>query len=95
MVISEVKIVTRQRRASSLLVRSDQPLIGVLLEEDGREVVRYFAEEEAAETALPERVTQEALSMIGAWSDLDWGEMLEALDRIRHESRPTPPITEL
>jgi hypothetical protein len=23
---------------------------------------------------------------------MDWEEMVEALDRIRHESKPTPPI---
>jgi len=34
----------------------------------------------------------EALSLIGAWSDLDWDETIAALDRIRHESKPTPPI---
>jgi hypothetical protein len=33
-----------------------------------------------------------ALSAFGAWSDMDWEETLEALDRIRHESKPTPPI---
>jgi len=35
---------------------------------------------------------QRALSAIGAWSDLDFDEMLDALDRIRHRSKPTPPI---
>jgi hypothetical protein len=29
---------------------------------------------------------------IGAWSDMDFDETLDALDRIRHESKPTPPI---
>ena len=38
-----------------------------------------------------ERV-QTALATIGAWSDLDVEEMLDALDRIKHESKPTPPI---
>ena len=36
-----------------------------------------------------------ALSAFGAWSDMDWEETLEALDRIRHESTPTPPIDDL
>jgi hypothetical protein len=35
---------------------------------------------------------EDALSVIGAWSDIPWEEMAEALDRIRHESKPTPPI---
>ena len=37
---------------------------------------------------------QGALAVFGAWSDLDPIEVFDALDRIRHESRPTPPIDE-
>jgi hypothetical protein len=85
----------QDRRVSSLLVRSDQPLIGVITKEKGREVVRYFAEEELADATISTNVTQAALKAIGAWSDLPWDEMESALDRIRHESRPTPPITKL
>jgi uncharacterized protein (DUF433 family) len=33
-----------------------------------------------------------ALSVVGAWSDLDFDETLDALNRIRHESKPTLPI---
>ena len=36
---------------------------------------------------------QKILSLFGAWSDLDWETALEELDRIRHESKPTPPLT--
>jgi hypothetical protein len=35
---------------------------------------------------------KEALDLAGAWSDLDWDDTIAALDRIRHESKPTPPI---
>ena len=38
---------------------------------------------------------QAALDLAGAWSDLDWERALEELDRIRHERKPTPPITDL
>lgn len=65
----------------SLLVRRDQPLIGVILQENDQEVVRYFTEEAAADAALSPNVTQAALNVIGAWSDLDWDEMEAALDR--------------
>lgn len=82
----------RHQRAPSLLVQSNQPLIGIFLEEDGQEVVRYFTDEEAADAAVPQSATQAALGVIGAWGDLDWNETVEALDRIRHESKPTPPI---
>ncbi len=75
-----------------LVVSSAQPLIGVILQENGRELVRYFADEDAADAAIPQVATQAALDAIGAWSDLNWEEMEAALDRIRHESPPTPPI---
>ena len=82
-------------RPTSLLVRDDQPLIGIVFQEDGHEVTRYFADEEAADAATAASRTGDALSAIGAWSDLDWAEMQEALDRIRHESRPTPAIDDI
>ena len=78
---------------SSLVLHDNDPLIGIFFEEDGREVVRYFASEEEAERALSEESTSDALSLIGAWKDLDWDEMEKALDRIRHESPPSPPLS--
>lgn len=82
----------RHSRVPTLSARADQPLIGIILEEDSQEVVRYFTDEEAADQALPHSVTEQALSVVGAWSDLDWDEMEAALDRIRHQTPPTPPI---
>jgi hypothetical protein len=75
-----------------LAVRRDEPLIALFLEENGQEVVRYFASEEEAYAALSEDDTRQALAAIGAFSDLDLDEMIDALDRIRHESSPTSPI---
>ncbi len=72
-----------------------QPLIGIPFEEDGKEIIRYFAEEELADRAVAQSAQDVALSLAGAWSDLSWEEMEEALDRIPHASRPTPPITQL
>jgi cell division GTPase FtsZ len=69
-----------------------QPLIGVMTEEQGREVVRYFTAEQDADRVLVEDTTQAALALAGAWSDLAWEELEQALDRIRHESQPTPPL---
>jgi hypothetical protein len=82
-------------KARSFIVGADQPLIGVLDEEDGREVVRYFTDEATADEAFGQDSVKRALGLAGAWSDLDWDEMESALDRIRHESKPTPPIDEL
>jgi hypothetical protein len=38
-------------------------------------------------------VKSETLALAGSWKALDFDEMLEQLDRIRHESKPTPPFT--
>ena len=68
------------------------PLIGLIFEENGQEVVCYFTEEKAADAAVSHNATQKSLDVIGAWRDLDWDETVAAVDRIRHESKPTPPI---
>lgn len=81
--------------SADLTVRSNQPLIGVFADEDGQEVVRYFVDEATADQALSQDTIQAALGLAGAWSDLDWDEAIEELDRTRHESRPTPPISNL
>ena len=73
----------------------NQLLIGIPFEENGKEVIRYFSEEELADRAVAQNAPDSALSLAGAWSDLSWEEMEEALARIRHVSRTTPPITHL
>ncbi|MDQ4100023.1 MAG: hypothetical protein M3121_05950 [Chloroflexota bacterium] len=81
--------------ASELVVERGQRVVAIPHTEDGREVVRYVIEAESkdfdANAALPESA-HVALGLAGAWDDLDWDKTVEALDRIRHESRPTPPI---
>lgn len=79
-------------RDSSLVVVPDRPLVGVVLTEDGREVVRYFADEAAARAAASPQDELDARALAGVWADLDWDDVVEQLDRIRHESEPTPPI---
>ncbi len=79
-------------RRPQIVVRRDQPLIGILDREDGYDVVRYFTEEEEADTTSSQAGIRRALDLAGAWSDLDWEEMQASLHRIRHESTPTPPI---
>jgi hypothetical protein len=74
------------------MLSGNQPLIGIPFEENGREVVRYFSEETQADKAVSDDATQTALHLAGAWSDLPWEEMERELDKIRHESTPTPPL---
>ena len=78
--------------------RADQPLIGVPSIEDGEEIVRYFTSEEDADRALDhdQASIQRALNLAGAWKDLDdedGPDPLDELDRIRHESKPSPPLS--
>jgi len=77
---------------SGFTLSGNQPLIGIPFEENGKEVVRYFSEETQADNAVSDDATQTALHLAGAWSDLSWEEMERELDRIRHESTPTPPL---
>ncbi len=86
-------MVVEARAPNSITLREDQALVGIPIEQHGQQVVCYAAEDDAAadQTVTQEAITH-ALAAIGSWSDLDWDEMEQALDRIRHESRPTPPI---
>ena len=36
---------------------------------------------------------KETLALAGVWSDLDFEEMLNTLDHICHDSKPTPPYS--
>ena len=60
---------------------------------NGQDVVEYFTEEADGDAAADHARSQRALSLLRAWSQLDDSEdVLDELDRIRHQSRPTPPI---
>jgi hypothetical protein len=39
------------------------------------------------------KAMKETLALAGAWKDLDFEEMQNALDHIRHDSKPTPPFS--
>ena len=47
---------------------------------------------EPAPTAKKQQAIEETLALAGAWGDLDWNEVEAELDRIRHSSKPTPPL---
>lgn len=85
------------RPHEGLTTRRSQPLIGVPTGEGADEVVRYFTSEEEADKALSQDAAsiQRALSLAGAWKhidDEDGPDMLDELDRMRHETKPTPPF---
>jgi len=39
-----------------------------------------------------QKAIEETLSLAGSWKELDFDEMIAQLDRLRHESKPTPPL---
>jgi hypothetical protein len=78
----------------ALTVESDRPLIGLVSVEDGQDVARYYADEADIPTDKLDTVAK-ARALAGAWSDLDWQQMVDELDRIRRESVVTPPIDDL
>jgi len=80
-------------QTSHFTARQDQALIGIIRRQDGKEFIDYFTAEEDADTALDKNRLQKILSLFGAWSDLDWETALEELDRIRHESKPSSPLS--
>jgi len=52
-----------------------------------------FADEQAADAAASKDNVRRVLELIGAWRNLmDWEDVERDLDRIRHESEPTPPV---
>jgi hypothetical protein len=76
-----------------ITVRRSQPLIGVLVAgERDEDVVTYFTDEDEADRTVTDAAVQAALALAGAWSDVPWNEIEAGLDRIRHESEPTPPL---
>jgi hypothetical protein len=77
----------------TLMLHPGESLISVLSRVDDRVVEQVFRVEEDADVLADDNAVQAALSLAGAWSDLDWDEMVEALDRIRHSNPPSPPLS--
>ncbi len=82
----------RSDEESILFLRADEPLIGVVSRIDDGFVEQIFRSEDDADAVVDDNVVRSALDLAGAWSDLDWDDMAEALDRIRHSNPPTPPL---
>ena len=57
-----------------------------------REGRKRLAQTKATNGDRKRTSVKDALALAGAWADLPSDRMEEELDRIRHESTPTPPI---
>ena len=93
--VNDMALRKQRKKAASLTVPSDRPLIGILVEEENQEVTRYFMDDAGTDAAVAAEAAARARALAGAWSDLNWEEMVDELDRIRHDTPPTPPIDEL
>ena len=54
------------QKGQSFAVGFDQPLVGIIVEEGDREVVRYFTDERDLEAASTPASRERALSLLGA-----------------------------
>jgi len=86
---------TQPEPVHSLSARLDQPLIAVVVEENGGDVIKYFVADEEADAYVKATQRGSVESLAGAWSHMDEDDVLDSLERIRHESRPTPPLADL
>jgi len=59
---------------------------------DGKYYQEYYATIEEARAASTEEDLEAARAAAGGWADMDYDEMVEALDRSRHEMPPSPPL---
>jgi hypothetical protein len=76
-----------------IIVHRGKPLIGLPGSAgDDEDLVAYFADEDEADETVTDVAVEAVLALAGAWSDVPWEELEAGLDRIRHESEPTPPI---
>jgi hypothetical protein len=81
------------RDEPKLVLHEGESLVSVMSRGDDGFVEQIFRVAIDADATVDDNVIRTALSLAGAWSDLDWDEMAEALDCIRHSNPPSPPLT--
>lgn len=85
-----------QRRTSvpaGATIRERQDPVGVVVK-NGRTLAGIETDSPESDVPLTEGA-KAALSAIGAWAHMDWDETLAELERIRRESKPSPPSDDL
>ena len=63
-----------------------------LLRENSHDVALLTPVDTERKQQANRQAIEETLALAGSWKDLDFDDMIEQLDRIRHESTPTPPL---
>jgi len=78
-------------RLQQVLTRIEQ--LPPELQEEAAAQLEILAEPfEAIPNAKTNRTRGKVRSLAGAWRDLAWDDEVEAFDRMRHATQPTPPI---
>jgi hypothetical protein len=81
-----------EHQSDRLSVSLHQPLIGIIRQRNGERVIEYFTDEQTSQEASNSNsAANRVRKLAGVWSDLDWDDMERGLDRIRHETPPSPP----
>lgn len=75
-----------------LMARADEPLIAIPMELDGEEVTCFVVGHQAADAAVASIRRKRPSDLSAASEGLDFDEMMDELDRIRHASPPSPPL---
>lgn len=83
----------RARQGDTLIVRENQMLYAIPVDDDPGAEILYVADEQRGDDPAAVGAEGERVKLAGAWRHLDADHMLETLDRWGHESRPTPPMT--
>jgi hypothetical protein len=80
-------------QSGQIVINNTQPLIGIETKENGQPVTRFFGDEKEADQALSETHTEDIKNLAGIWGDLNWQDISDSLDHIRHEDNsPSPSI---
>ena len=63
-----------------------------LLRENSHDIALLTPVDTERKQQTNRQAIEETLALAGSWKDLDFDDMIEQLDRIRHKSKPTPPL---
>ncbi len=85
----------REQQDNTLIVRENQMLYAIPIDNDQGEEILYVADEQQGNGSATVGYEGERIKLAGVWSHLDADDMLETLDRWGHESSPTPPLTSI
>jgi hypothetical protein len=76
----------------AMLIKDADKAGSALLIDTGEMVYRLSVDSKEKSEPKSKRLRSRLLSFAGVWRDLDGDELLDRLDRARHESPPSPAV---